>query len=388
MIQDVLWKPQFLDVHQPSDYDRWKTIRRSKHAHIRDDVNGQIRELYAIRHPQSIHAGIRDEEVQKFALGLFSGDTARRFGSWVWYPWSLTLVHVLPEPLYTELRTARNRNLITQKEQERYYHSTVGVAGLSVGNAVVSTILHTGGAKTLRIADNDILSGSNMNRIKAGLDSIGLSKTVICCREIYTVNPYADLTVYEEGITMKNLAAFLTKPAPLSVVVDEMDNLYLKIQLRMLARAHKIPVVMAADNGDGIVVDIERFDLDPKRPLLHGDIPERDLMAIKPDISRVEAARIISRWVGPSYIAERMKSSLREIGSTLYTWPQLGNAAFLAGAVMAYVVRRIVLRDSVRQGKIVVSPDEWFVPGYQSVRSRGLRQKKTREFMKFIAAAG
>ena len=35
---------------------------------------------------------------------------------------------------------------------------------------------------------------------------------------------------------------------------------------------------MATDNGDNIILDVERFDLEPERPILHGLIGD-----VKPD---------------------------------------------------------------------------------------------------------
>ena len=379
MTQTHLWKPTLLYPRRAQDKKRIDVFCQQPDTVVVDDVDPQLEELYRIRNPESIRSGVSSEAVAKFvAMTIKPGKFY--FGTWVWYPWIHTLIHFLPEAEHTELRTARNRNLITADEQQKYYESRVGIAGLSVGNAIVSSLVHTGGGKYLHLADHDTLSGSNTNRIRAGFDSVGLSKVAVACRETYLVNPYAELAVYEKGLTIENMKDFLRTPKPLDIVVDEMDSLYLKIQLRMYAREYGIPVVMAADNGDGIVVDIERFDLDRKRPLLHGYIPENILRAITPDVSRMEAAKIISTWVGPANISGRMKESLTQIGHTLYTWPQLGNAAFLAGAVMSYVVRLIVTGHPIREGKIVFSPDMSFIPEYVSAKARRKRLQETRKF--------
>lgn len=358
------------DPGKKRDIQELASLKSRGDVRVVDEIDSQIEELYKIHNPKSMREGVPEAALQKFTTDFYRGIPRDEFGVWAWYPWMRLLVHFLPEASHTELRTARNRNLITQAEQRRYYRAHVGVAGLSVGNAVVSTIVHTGGAKHLRIADADVLSGSNTNRIRAGFDMLGLPKTEVSAREIFLINPFAEVIIFDSGLTEKNMKSFLLEPRPLDVVVDEMDDLYLKIRLRILARAHQIPVVMAADNGDGVVVDIERYDLDPNRPLMHGDIPEAELLAIRPDTPRHAAARIISRWVRPENIAERMMMSLLELGTTLYTWPQLGNAAAMAGSVMSYVVRQIVLGKKIVQGKIVISPDEIFFPFSKAVQNR------------------
>lgn len=369
---------------RPRDAEQVRLLKSRPGVTVVDTLDSQWEELYKIRHPETIRKGVAEHDLKKFIALQYGGKGRDRYGVWVWYPWGKMLVRFLPEKLHTELRTARNRNLITASEQRRYYQAHVGVAGLSVGNAVVSNILHTGGAKHFRIADGDYLSGSNTNRIRAGFDTVGLPKTTIAAREILLVNPFAELQVFDTGLTEKNLKRFLSHPVPLRVVVDEMDNLYLKIRLRLLARAYKIPVVMAADNGDGVVVDIERFDLDPGRPLMHGDIPENELLAIRPDTPRHVAARIISAWVKPEHIAERMMASLLQLGKTLYTWPQLGNAASMAGSLMSYVVRQIVLGGPVLQGKIVVSSERLFTPGDRLRRLQNRHNRVREEFERII----
>lgn len=360
-------------------------IKKNKNPVIHDTLTEQFRELYAMRHPRTIHAGVKPRDVAEFVAGLtadFPNITA--YGTWAWFPWISTLVHFLPEDLHTELRTGRNRNLITQEEQHRYYFSRVGVAGLSVGNSVVASLVHTGGAKFLRVADGDSVSGSNINRVRAGFDAVGIPKYALVARETYLVNPYSDIVIYKSGITKGNLEKFLVYPKPLNVVIDEMDTLYLKIQLRVLSRKHRIPVIMAADNGDGVVVDIERFDLDPTLPLMHGQIPEKELLVIEPNTRRDVAAKIISRWVKPENIAGRMQESLLELGRSLYTWPQLGNAAFMAGAVLSYVARKVILKDPLVQGKVVISPDAFFVPGYTTAAIVKKRRSKTGLFERAI----
>lgn len=371
-----------LYLQKKSDQRIYQQLTARDGAEVIDTTDDQLEELYRIRNPSTIRTGVVPKDVKRFVDMCYSGvDGKNEFGVWGWYPWRKTLIHFLPEPMHTELRTSRNRNLISQSEQDRYYESVVGIAGLSVGNSVVSNLLHTGGAKHIRIADGDILSGSNTNRIRAGFESVGVPKTTLVRREIYFTNPYADVIEYPHGLTIKNIERFLLHPTRLQIVVDEMDNLYLKIQLRLLARKHKIPVVMAADNGDGIVVDIERYDLSPHRPLMHGDVPEKELLAIRPNTPRHVAAKIISTWVKPENIAERMMESLMELGHTLYTWPQLGSAASMAGSVMSYVVRKIVLGQPISQGKIIISPDALFTPEYNSKAAEEKRKVLRARFM-------
>lgn len=380
----VPYAPVILISDRKKDREILLSLKKNTHVKVVDALEDQFTELYAVRHPASVINGFTKSDVAAFIEEHMESRDPEVYGVWAWYPWISTLIHFLPEALHTELRTSRNRNLITKAEQDRFYASYIGVAGLSVGNSVVASLVHTGGAKFLRIADADKVSGSNINRVRVGFDMVGMSKSVLVAREAYLVNPYSDISVYEEGITERNIKRFLTHPKPLDIVIDEMDTLYLKIQLRVHARKYGIPVIMAADNGDGIVVDIERYDIHRELPLMHGQVPESELMNITPNTDRVTAAKIISRWVQPENISGRMKDSLLELGKTLYTWPQLGNAAFMAGAVLSYVARKIIVGDPMIEGKVVITPDAYFVPGFTARSAVQERKRKTNAFVKTI----
>ena len=89
---------------------------------------------------------------------VLDGRGPAAFGTWVFYPWSRLLVHVLPAPLHRELRLDRNRYAITSEEQRAAGRARIAVVGLSVGRAVVSTLAHEGIGGELRLADFDVLT--------------------------------------------------------------------------------------------------------------------------------------------------------------------------------------------------------------------------------------
>jgi molybdopterin/thiamine biosynthesis adenylyltransferase len=347
-----------------------------------DSVREQLAELYHIRHPELIGTTADKSETDLFASSVAGGETDR-FGTWVYYPWNGYLVHFLPEPLHTELRTSRNRNLITGHEQTLYRNARVGIAGLSVGNSIMGALLYTGGPARMKLADHDELSASNTNRIRAGFTKLGHKKTHVAAMEIYETDPYAELSLYDNGLNPENLEEFLGSPK-LDLLVEEMDSIYLKIRIRLIARKLQIPVVMAADNGDGVVLDVERFDLDPSYPLFHGDVPEKELVAVTEKTPKQEAARMITRWVHPENVAVRMKESLLSLGKTLYTWPQLGTAAFTAGTMVAYTVRQILSGADIRSGKYLYSPDELLLADYHTEKQVNRRRELDTQFKKAL----
>jgi molybdopterin/thiamine biosynthesis adenylyltransferase len=347
---------------------------------IVDQLDQQIEELFFIRNPSRQHSTITKKDISNFQKNLFGNISLEDVGTWVYYPWNNYLVHFLPEQLHFEIRTARNRNLITRSEQDIFFHAHIGIAGLSVGNSAMATVLYTGGANNLKLADHDVLSASNLNRIRSSFTKLGVKKVHIAAQEIYEINPYAALQLFPDGLQKDNLSQFLLHPKPLDLLIEEMDSIYQKIQIRLLARTYKIPVIMAADNGDNVVLDIERFDLEPNRPLFHGDIPEEELLRIQPDIPKIEAARLITRLVHPDNVAVRMQQSVMELGKTLYSWPQLGNAAFLAGCSLAYSARKILLKEDIKSGKYLLNLDELIMNVHNDNSFQELKQKTTKHY--------
>lgn len=377
------YKPLILNPRSKKDFKRLGKLLKNA-SFVVDEIEDQMTELFQIRHPKALFTKITESQLLNYRNSFYDERKKKSFGFWAFYPWNNHLVHFLPEELHTEIRTSRNRNLITKNEQDKFYNASIAIAGLSVGNSSVATLLYTGGPKNMRLADHDRLAASNINRIRTTFTKVGQKKTDIMAQEIYEVNPYANLQLFRNGLNIKNLKDFLLKPKPVDVLIEEMDNLYLKIQIRLLARKHGIPVIMAADNGDNIILDIERFDLEQNRPLLHGDVPEKELLKITPNTPKVEAARIISRWVHPENVVPRMQGSLLEIGKTLYTWPQLGSAAFLAGCALAYSARKIILGELINNGKFVISLDNILNPEYQSTDSNLKREQMTEQFKKAL----
>lgn len=312
-----------------------------------------VEELFLLRNPK-----YRFDKNYSDALSVFRKEFTDK-GNWFYFPWLNVVIHYLSEDNHLELRTGRNRNLITETEQNKYYNSHVAIFGMSVGSHVALTVTMTGGAKYLHLADMDTISGSNLNRIRAGFSQIDVPKVKAVARQIFEINPYAEIVIHEEGVTEENLEKIVNGKEKLDLIIEEMDNPFFKIRVREIARPQGVPVIMAADNGDGVNVDVERYDLDRLTPILHGIIPN-----IKSDIfkntNQRELVGIIAKMAGAEYAGERMLQSVSEVGKSLYSWPQLGTAATMCGSVLANLGRRIILGEDTKTGRYIVNETEMF----------------------------
>ncbi|WP_026343762.1 ThiF family adenylyltransferase [Nocardia sp. BMG111209] len=277
---------------------------------------------------------------------------------YVVYEYRRLVVKMTNAVTHYRLCTTRNRHLIDDLEQARWAAAPIGVAGLSVGASALSVCALTG-ARRFRIADPDRLGLTNLNRLPASVCDIGMRKTTLAYRRVLELDPYAEVSVFDEGITADTVDEFLgLNPGgePLAVLVEEMDDAAAKIDVRRRARAAGIPVVMATDNGDNVILDVERFDLDRAYPLLHGAaeaVPDPAPEAsTDPRRRAATAARIVGADITP-----RTRFSLTEVGASLRSWPQLGTAATVAGATAAYAARLIVCGDPLPSGRFRVDLD-------------------------------
>ncbi len=353
----VAAKPEFFDLSNPQDRAKKKALASSgKLFRVVDEYESELRELYAVEHPEEVLKADFKYRTSAYLASVKKQKPLEEQGLWVHFPWSGTLVHILRDLEYQKVRTARNRNLITEEEQKKFYDARVGIAGLSVGNSIALAIALQGGAHHMKLADHDVLELSNLNRINAGVSSLGVPKAEITARQIYELNPYAELELFPDGLTSGNLHSFVSG---LDLVIDEVDQFTIKYQLREAARLARIPVIMATDNGNGVVIDIERYDLDPQADFFHGrfgHVKKGDLEKLE----KKDTGFLIAWHVDMENIPARMWSSYNEIGKTLASWPQLAGAALMNGAAVAHAVR-VISSGEKASGRATFSFDD-FLP--------------------------
>jgi hypothetical protein len=375
-------KPLIFDLGKPADAERLnELLAQGAVRRVSDDYREQLLELFGVNHPPLVYAPDFKEKFEEYFVGLQKETELRQRGSWVFYPWSSTLVHVLPEADFQAVRTARNKNLINKDEQEKFYNATVGIGGLSVGSSVALALALGGGAKRMKLADMDRLALSNTNRILTGVDDLGALKVELAARKIYEINPYAQIEIFPEGLNKDNIDGFVNG---LDVMIDELDNLAVKYLIREQAKKHGVAVVMAADNGDNAVVDIERYDLDRDMPFFHGRMGDDISYEMLAGLDKFGIGKMITKHVGPENVTEKMQQSLLEMGKTIVSWPQLGGAALVNGAAVAYCVRKIVNGEPLEANRSLISLDEKLVPGYNAPEETEKRRQISEAFKKIF----
>ncbi|MBO6516433.1 MAG: Rv1355c family protein [Bacteroidia bacterium] len=323
-------------------------IRKTEGILIFDEIEGQLRELVKTQNPKTDFKQ-NPEKYQHFIEDYLSGTPLEEVGNWVYYPWRNTLVHVLAEEEFALVRTNRNKYKITDSEQNLLATKKVGVIGLSVGQSVALTMAMERNFGEIRLADFDEIELSNLNRIRSGVFNLGVNKAISVAREIAEIDPYLDVKVFEEGITEENLDAFFTEGGQLDALVEECDGLDIKIIARNKAKSLGIPVIM--ETNDRAMLDIERFDTEPDRPILHGLVKGLDVEILKTLKTNEDKVPYMLDMISIDETSVMLRASMLEIEQSIATWPQLASSVVFGGGLVSSAVRRILLGKNVQSGR-------------------------------------
>lgn len=332
-------------LHPTDDAERIEELRRAEYGLAYVDGWATARsELIAIDSFSSLPLDWNDERVV---------DSSSRF---IHFPWRSTLVRLPDSEHFYRLRTARNRFLLDNDEQTSWGSALIGIAGLSVGSSVAAVCSLTG-ARRFRVADPDTLGPSNLNRLQGSVCDLGVSKVTLAQRRILEIDPYSDVSGFLGGYSSTD-GTFLRSSGDerVAVLVEEMDDLAMKLAIRLEARALQIPVVMATDNGDNVILDVERYDRDADYPPFHGRAGDLTACSESELNEPANRTRLANAIVG-SDVTPRTRYSLTQVGRTLPSWPQLGTAANAAGSTAALAARLMVSGADIQSGRYRVDLD-------------------------------
>ncbi|TVP49143.1 MAG: hypothetical protein EA341_09795 [Mongoliibacter sp.] len=319
---------------------------------VLDQINIQIAEWIKLSNPKvTFSKGALQDEVRKF-LKKKGG----QFGNWVYYPWNNSIVRILPEDEFIQVRTIRNKYKITEEEQQILRTKKIGIIGLSVGQSVALGLAIERVFGELVIADFDHLELGNMNRIRTSLVNLGVKKTTIVKREIAEIDPYLKVTVFEEGLHDDNMEEFFCEDGTLDLLIEECDNIKMKIQCRLMAKSLGIPVLM--DTSDRGMLDIERFDLDSKLPLFNGKLKEFGSESGLLDNFEKKQKQILGAILDFDKLSKRAQESIGEIGKSITNWPQLASSVIMGGGICTHLSREILLGQKIKSGRFYVDLDE------------------------------
>ncbi len=327
------WKALVMDVTSRGQREVLRVLREDSSLQILDQYDEQRAQLDAL-------VGLKPSDIV--------GDGQR----WVYYPWRRAVVRLLGPRSFELLRLNRNRNKLTKKEQAKLRALRVGVIGASAGHSIAHVLAMEGIVGELRVADFDEIELTNLNRIPAGVMDLGVNKAVVLARRVAEVDPYLKVNTFTEGITPENLPRFLDG---LDLVIEECDSLDIKFLVREAARELAIPVIM--ETSDRGVLDVERFDLEPRRPIFHGLLGDMNYERLA-GLTTEQKGPFVLRLLGAADVSARAAASALELGQTISGWPQLASEVTLGAATVAAAVRRFGLGGELPSGRVRFDVEE------------------------------
>ena len=278
----------------------------------------------------------------------------KNYGEFFIYEREKHLVRFAPRFWHRLALLIRNSTLLLDLEmklgwaevREIFDRAVIAVAGCSVGNSAIHAAASDMRPAGLKIADSKEYHITNANRVRLTYQDFGRVKSIVTAEQIHAVDPFMPVEVFEEGIHSGNIDEFLTG---VSVVIEEMDDLKMKVLIRERARKMRIPVLMVTDLGSAIQLDVRRFDVSPDLPLAACADSDKALYEAlersERDPSRKNFFDFVYAIVGRNdgSIPEYRSIINREEPQIFGGVPQLGSTGAVAGGVVAEAAARLLL---------------------------------------------
>jgi len=199
------------------------------------------------------------------------------------------------------------------------------------------------------------------------------------------MNPYSEVASFDK-VNAGNIAEIFDTPWKTDLAVDEIDDIEMKVRIRYEARKRKIPVIMATELGDTVMLDVERFDLEPNRDLFHGLVPGIEALLDKSIENYREWTKRAVGIIDPINMPLKMQKSVLKIGTTIVTHPQLGSTVMMTGGVIAFAAKHIALGNQLNSGRYVIGLEKEFLRDHKTRAHKRAHKKHTKIIKKSVSS--
>lgn len=156
---------------------------------------------------------------------------------------------MIEKELYYKEAFARNRGLLTEKEQKKLALSKIAIIGMGgVGGQHLINMVRLG-VGNFHIADMDCFELVNIQRqYGASMRTLGKNKAEVMAELALSINPHLEIKVFSKGISDENINEFLEKA---DIVLDGID--FFSVDVRRMvfnkAREYNTYVITAGPLG-------------------------------------------------------------------------------------------------------------------------------------------
>jgi molybdopterin/thiamine biosynthesis adenylyltransferase len=165
---------------------------------------------------------------------------------------------------YLDVMSDRIQGVLSPEEMGRVQETLVCCAGAGGVGGWTCHALARFGVRRFRVADPDVFDPTNANR-QCGCTSetIGQNKAEVIAREIRSIQPAAEVQVFNDGVTPGNLDRFLDGG---DVLIDAVDAYSIRLHADLLegARRRRMPAIASPVLSFGTALAV--FDPDRSPP--------------------------------------------------------------------------------------------------------------------------
>lgn len=248
------------------------------------------------------------------------------------YPWEQKgrYIRIPHEENYYSVAFSRNNFIYSEETQEKIRNTKFGVVGLGVGSAIATVLVHSG-AQNFKVADGGKVTLHDHNRLLgADVRESGINHAVHWARIAAKVNPYARIDCIPKNIGAgsdeHSVQKFLDD---VDIVIEEADNLPVKVSVRDEARKKGIPVFMGSDLGKNGLVHYEASD--SVKPFFDGRLTDEMRQKLQdPEISFDEKTTLaFDVMIGAQNVSSDFAHTMQEAKTAgVPYWPQAAAGAF------------------------------------------------------------
>ncbi|MBA3757442.1 ThiF family adenylyltransferase [Candidatus Saccharibacteria bacterium] len=265
----------------------------------------------------------------------------------------------------------RNLGFFSSDEQDKLQSSSIAIAGAGGDGGMLAVQLARLGIGEIRLADPDPFEIENINRqAVCNTETIGVNKARAVGQYLQKINPEANISIFEEGITPQNTAEFL-KGADLLIDETEFTIPAIGVGLAREARNISIPNLTAFNIGFGAVVTTYK----PEGHKLEETLGIDENMTLE-EVAKVEVP--LARWLpylpgyGDIQVLEKVARQEKPAPSVA------PGVAIAAGAAATQAVLNLLHGENKRKAPVYAS--NALVIDVMEVKARIIKYNRTSHY--------
>ncbi len=176
----------------------------------------------------------------------------------------------------------RTEMLIGNDNMKKLNKSSIAIFGVGGVGGYVAEALARCGVGKLTLVDNDVVSVTNINRqIIAAHETVGQLKTAVMKKRILSINPDANVQVYNCFFTPENSSKIDFKQ--FDYIVDAVDTVTAKIEIIKKAKEEGAPVISSMGTGNKLdpskfqIADISKTTVCPLARVMRRELKMRNI---------------------------------------------------------------------------------------------------------------